>query len=132
MAYPDVALEIGRIAEDFGAVLARVAPAEAVLEQGVPADQRTGAEGLAAQGAAVPRRAVVVRAHQMRVQPADKEPSRITTSRVTKAARRPTRATHESTSWKDLSQTSQRTGASRSSQSVSRAAEPPPSPPPLK
>ena len=61
----DVTLQIGGVAEYFGAVLAGVAASEAVLEDRVPSDQRPAAVPLGAQRALVPPQRKLVAAHQV-------------------------------------------------------------------
>ena len=61
----DVTLQVGRVAEDRGAVLAGVTPAEAVLQHRVPGDEGPAAVPLGAQRALVPPQRKLVTAHQM-------------------------------------------------------------------
>lgn len=49
----DVTLQVGRIAEHLGTVFARVAPAQAVLDNRVARQQRPAAVALGAEGARV-------------------------------------------------------------------------------
>ena len=58
-------LQVGRVAEDLGTVFARITTAQAVLDDGVPPQQRPAAVALGAEGALVPPQRKLVTRHQM-------------------------------------------------------------------